>query len=194
MISGTTVTAKKGDKTVNLAFDTKTSSYALRYKANFTEAGVYSISVKANSTSLKGNYDTLNVVDNVYSLRHSKLQLILDSIIDMDPNIRVTIDNTDQEPIYKLYFYSASGVKTTCNKDDKFACTMTGPGNVALQLDVLIKTDYVQFTHKEEDKDTFIALSSGDYSLIVSDFKNNVDYPLHLTGDGSNDTSNDPNY
>ena len=194
MISATKVTAKKGDKTVTLALDSKTSSYALRYKANFTEAGTYSISVKANSTSIQGNYDTLNVIDNVYSLGHSKLQLILDSIIDMDPNIRVTIDNTVQEPIYKLYFYSASGVKTTCNEDDKFTCTMTGPDNVALELNVLIKTDYVQFTHKEEDKETFIALSSGDFSLTVSDYKNSVDYPLHLTGDGSNDTSNDPNY
>jgi hypothetical protein len=71
---------------------------------------------------------------------------------------------------------------------------MTGPDNVALELNVLIKTDYVQFTHKEEDKETFIALSSGDFSLTVSDYKNSVDYPLHLTGDGSNDTSNDPNY
>ena len=194
MKSLTKVTAKKGDKIVELTLDSVTSSDALRYKANFTEAGLYSISVKGNNTSIKGNFDTLNVIDNVYSLRHSKLQLILDSIIDMDPNIRVTIDNTDQQPIYKLYFYSATGVKTTCNKDDNFTCFMTGPDNVSLELNVLIKTDYVQFTHKVEDQETFIALSSGDYLLTVSDYKNSIDYPLYLTGDGSNDTSNDPNY
>ena len=190
----TKVIAKQGNKEVELKLETTTSSYALRYKANFTEPGLYDISVKANSTSITGNYDKLNVIDNVYSLGHSKLQLILNAIIDMDPNIRVTIDNTVQQPIYKLYFYSSTGVKTTCNPDDKFTCVMTGSDNLSLDLDVLIKTDYVQFTHKSKDLETFEALAQGDYILTVSDYKNNVDYPLYLTGDGSNDTSNDPYY
>ena len=192
----TKVVATNEDKTVSvdLEFDSITSSYAIRYKKQFTEPGTFKVSVTADNQALNcRTSDILNVIDNIYSLKHSKLKLILDTIIDMDPNVRVTIDNTIQEPVYKLYFYSATGIKTTYDPNTKFTCFMIGD-NVNMELDVSKKTDYVQFTHKDELKEDFKALIRGDYQLKVSDDKETVLYPLYLTGDGSNDTVNDPNY
>ena len=192
----TTVKATdKSGKVVHLEFDSITSGNAIRYKQKFDTPGNYTVKVTADGTDLKcSNSDLLTVIDNSYSLKHSKLQVILDTVIDMDPNIRVTIDNTVQRPVYKLYFYTASGQKTTYPKDEEFKCVMTGPKGVSLDLDVTKKNDYVQFTYKDKDMEQFVALTKGDYELKVSDTKESVDYPLYLTGDGSDDTSNDPNY
>ena len=192
----TTVIATNEDQTksIKLEFDSITSNYALRYKKQFSISGIFKVSAKSEDTTLRcGTSDTLNVIDNIYSLKHSKLKLILDSTIDMDPNIRVKINNTVQEPVYKLYFYSKTGVKTTYNKDSRFTCIMTGD-KVSMELDVTKKTDYIQFNHKESLKRNFKALARGDYKLEVSDNSDTVLYPLYLTGDGSNDTTNDPNY
>ena len=181
------------DLDVEFEFDSINSNYAIRYKQKFTVPGTFKVTAKLEDKSLRcQTSDILNVIDNIYSLKHSKLKLILDTIIDMDPNIRVTIDNTVQEPVYKLYFYSASGVKTTYDQNIKFSCVMSGD-QVSMDLDVTKNTDYVQFTHKEALKIDFKALTRGDYTLRVADNKESVDYPLYLTGDGSNDTTNDPN-
>ena len=181
------------DLDVEFEFDSINSNYAIRYKQKFTTPGTFKVTAKVENHLLKNQTsDILNVIDNIYSLKHSKLKLILDTIIDMDPNIRVTIDNTVQEPVYKLYFYSASGVKTTYDQNIKFSCVMSGD-QVSMDLDVTKNTDYVQFTHKEALKIDFKALTRGDYTLRVADNKESVDYPLYLTGDGSNDTTNDPN-
>ena len=192
----TTVTATdKNGKEVKLVFDSITSAYAIRFKQKFDTPGNYTVKADSEGNPLKcSNSNNLHVIDNTYSLKHSKLQVILDTVIDMDPNIRVTIDNTVQRPVYKLYFYTANGQKTTYPKDAEFKCVMTGPGGVSLELNVEKKGDYVQFTHKDSDMEKFQALSKGDYVLTVSDKKESVDYPLYLTGDGSDDTSNDPNY
>jgi hypothetical protein len=68
---------------------------------------------------------------------------------------------------------------------------MTG-NKCSLDLNVEKKGDHVVFTHKDEDMETFRALVKGDYKLIVSDNKEEVEYPLYLLGDGSTDASNDP--
>ena len=69
--SKTVVTGITGEGVqVNLAYDSTTSNYALRYKAQFTTSGVYTITVKYdNSYDLK--FETTNkltVIDNIYPL------------------------------------------------------------------------------------------------------------------------------
>jgi len=61
--------------------------------------------------------------------------MILNTIIDMNPNVRATIDNTIRRPVYKLYFYSATGVATIYTKDSVFTCKMAG-AKVSLDLNV----------------------------------------------------------
>ena len=181
-------------KQVNFQFDSITSNYAIRYKYQFDIAGTFTITATSDGSSLKcSGSNVLTVVDNVYSLKHSKLQMIKDTIIEMDPNIRVSIDNTVERPIYRLYFYTASGVKTTYSQDIEFTCVMTGD-KVNMVLNVEKKTDYVQFTYKDENMEEFVALVKGDYKLTISDKKESVAYQLYLTGDGSDDISNEPDY
>ncbi|MBP3800896.1 MAG: ricin-type beta-trefoil lectin domain protein, partial [Clostridia bacterium] len=124
----TVVKGKRTDgKEVTFAFDSITKDYAIRYKYNFDLSGTYTVTATSGGKALKCNTkNSLEVIDNIYSLKHSKLKMILDTIIDMDPNVRATIDNTIQRPVYKLYFYSATGVKTTYTKDSVFTCKMTG--------------------------------------------------------------------
>ena len=190
----TVVAATNNGKEIVLEFDSITSGYAIRYKKLFDVPGTYKITTKSDGTSIKcSGSDTLNIIDNIYSLKHSKLKLILDTIIDMDPNIRTTIDNTEQQPVYNLYLYSATGVPTTYGENDNFKCTLTGT-DVSMELNVAKKNGYIQFTHKSEDLDKFKKLTKGDYVLEVSDYKETVDYPIYLTGDGSDDASNKDKY
>ena len=189
----TEVRGKSADgKEIIFEFDTITKNHAIRYKYKFNNPGKYTVTATALGETLTcSTSKILTVVDNIYSLKHSKLQAILDTIIDMDPNVRVTINNISQRPVYKLYFYSATGVKTTCPENSVFKCKMTG-NKCSLDLNVEKKGDHVVFTHKDEDMETFRALVKGDYKLIVSDNKEEVEYPLYLLGDGSTDASNDP--
>ena len=93
-------------------------------------------SATSGGKALKHNTkNSLEVIDNIYSLKHSKLKMISDTIINMDHNVRTTIDNTIQHPVYKLYFYSATKVKTIYTKDNLFTCKMTGT-KVSLDLNV----------------------------------------------------------
>ena len=61
----------------------------------------------------------------------------------MDPKIRVNLDNTVQQTIYKFYFFSATGIKENFYKNDKFTCVMARPDNVTLELDILLKANYI---------------------------------------------------
>ena len=137
--------------------------------------------------------DTLTVIDNRYSLPHSKLQMVLNTVVDMNTKATTTIDNLVQTPSYKLTFYSATGVKTTYDKDSSFTCNMIG-SSVDMQLNVAYKTDYVLFTYKTNYPVSFKNLARGNYQLKVADKKNNVIYPLFLLGDGTSDSSNEVNY
>ena len=185
----TIILATNTGNNIKLEFDSITNGYAIRYKKLFTVAGTFKVTATSDGTSLTCHTsDSLNVIDNVYYFRNSQLQLILDSTINMDPNIRVTIDNLKQQPKYNLYFYTAAGVKTTYTDSDTFTCHLIRV-NVDLELDVARKGDYVQFTHGDIDK--FKDLVKGDYILRVSDNKETIDYPLYLTGDGYDDASND---
>ena len=187
----TIVLAINTENKIQLEFDSITNSYAIRYKKLFTVAGTFKVTASGDGNYLScRNTDQLNVIDNIYSLKNSKLQLVLDSIIDMDPDNRVTIDNTEQQPVYNLYFYSATGVKTTYSESDTFTCHLI-KDSLDLELNVARKTDYIQFTHKSEHMERFKLLAKGNYILRVSDNKETVDYPLYLTGDGSEDVSNE---
>ena len=107
LISVTEVSAyKDGKKQVILNYESITSNYALRYKATFTVSGVFTIVTTYNKAELNyENTNKLTVIDTIYSLAHSNLKMIVDSIIDMAIDVRVTIENTLYEPIFKLYFY-----------------------------------------------------------------------------------------
>ena len=194
--SKTVVKAINTEKKVEIIFefDSITSNYAIKYKYKFKVSGTYKVKATSDGNALKcGTSDTLTVIDMTYSLNHSLLQLILDTIIEMKTNVRVTIDNTVQRPVYNLIFYTAGGLKTTYDQKIEFKCKMTGQG-VTLDLNVTKKTDEVQFTHKDNDMEQFKALKGGDYKLIVSDDKGSIEYPLYLTGDGNTDYSNDKDY
>ena len=189
----TIVLATNTGNNIKLEYDSITNGYAIRYKKLFTVAGTFIVTATSDGTPLNcSNSNSLNVIDNVYYFRNSQLQLILDSTINMDPNVRVTIDNTQQQPKYNLYFFTAAGVKTTYTDSDTFTCHLIRD-NLDMELNVARKGDYIQFTHKNEDLKDFMLLSKGNYILRVSDNKETIDYPLYLTGDGSEDVSNDPN-
>ncbi len=181
-------------KQVNFQFDSITSNYAIRYKYLFDIFGTFTITATSDGYSLKNSgSNVLTVVDNIYSLKHSKLQMIKDTIIEMNPNKKISIDNTFERPYYRLYFYTASGLKTTYSQDIVFTCVMTGE-KVSMTLNVEKKTDCVQFTYKNDNMEEFVALVKGDYKLTITDKKESVEYPLYLTGDGSDDISNEPDY
>ena len=181
-------------KQVNFQFDSITSNYAIRYKYLFDIFGTFTITATSDGYFLKNSgSNVLTVVDNIYSLKHSKLQMIKDTIIEMNPNKKISIDNTFERPYYRLYFYTASGLKTTYSQDIVFTCVMTGE-KVSMTLNVEKKTDCVQFTYKNDNMEEFVALVKGDYKLTITDKKESVEYPLYLTGDGSDDISNEPDY
>jgi hypothetical protein len=192
----TVVKGKSSDgKSVTFVFDSITSNYAIKYKYQFKNAGVYKVTATSNGTALKcGTNDTLVVVDMTYSLKRSKMQLVLETIIDMNIDERYTIHNTVERPLYNLLFYTKDGLKTNYDPKTNFKCQMKGQG-VTLDLNVdKTKKDFVQFTHKESDMKQFRALKGGDYKLVVSDDKETVEYQLYLKGDGDNDYSNEKDY
>ena len=196
-----TVSAKNDDsnESINLEFDSITSNYAIRFKKAITVAGTYTVTAKYDNNSLKcTSSNKLKVIDNEFSLEHSLLKLILDKVIDMDPNVRVTIDNTFQEPVYKLYFYSSIGLKINYDGKTTFTCKMTGE-DTDMDLEVSYDNpEYVQFTHKAADlvdNGAFKTLSKGNYNLIIkTSAGKEKTYLLFLNGDGSDDSSNKDDY
>ena len=97
--NNTIVLATNTGNNIKLEYDSITNGYAIRYIKFFTLAGKFKVNAASDATPLFcHSYDNLNVLDNVYSFRNSQLHLIIDSTINMDPNIRVTIDNTFQQP------------------------------------------------------------------------------------------------
>ena len=132
VVKGTT----SDGKSVTFEFDSITSAYVIKYKFNFKDAGVYKVTATSDGTALKcGTNDTLVVLDTAYSLKHSKMLLVLDTIIEMSFDVRYTIDNTVQRPFYNLLFYTKDGLKTNYDQKTNFKCKMTGQG-VTLDLNV----------------------------------------------------------
>jgi hypothetical protein len=182
----------------NLVYESTTSNYALRYKAQFTTSGVYNINVKYdNSYDLK--YETTNqltVIDNIYDLSSSKFLMILDSIIEMSIDTRVTIDKKMYEPYFKLEFYSKDNVKTIYDKNIAFKLVMSGtdmPQTITFNVDKT-NNDYINFAMTEKDYENFHGLRTGDYILTLSDDKYSLVYPIYLIGDNETDYSNNQFY
>jgi len=182
----------------NLVYELTTSNYALRYKTQFTTSGVYNINVKYdNSYDLK--YETTNqltVIDNIYDLSSSKFLMILDSIIEMSIDTRVTIDKKTYEPYFKLEFYSKDNVKTIYDKNIAFKLVMSGtdmPQTITFNVDKT-NNDYINFAMTEKDYENFHGLRTGDYILTLSDDKYSLVYPIYLIGDNETDYSNNQFY
>ena len=197
--SKTVVTGITGEGVqVNLAYDSTTSNYALRYKAQFTTSGVYTITVKYdNSYDLK--FETTNkltVIDNIYNLASSKFTMILDNIVEMSIDTRVTINKIIYEPFFQLDFYSKDNVKTIYDKNIPFKLVMSGtdmPQTYTFNVDKT-NNDYVKFEMTETDYTNFHSLRNGDYILTLSDDKSSLVYPIYLIGDNDTDYSNNQYY
>jgi len=181
-----------------LEYVTTTSNYALRYKAKFTVSGTYTISAKYNNNDLKyENTNQLKVINNIYDLTTSKFRMIIDSIVDMSRDVRVTINNFVSEPIFRLEFYTIENVKTNYDKGINFILSLKND-NITEDQTIIFTVDkknddYVLFTLPDDEIDHFHNLR-GDFKLILQDEENNLTYPVFLTGDGSTDYSNDKNY
>ena len=181
-------------------FDQITSNYGIRFKYLYKTAGVFEVSATYNSFALKcATTNTVTVVAPKFSLDASKLQMVVDSIIEMSTQVKTSIKNAEQVPFYNLILYTANGVPSTYDSNAVFTCKMTGAG-VSLDLDVS-KKDYIQFSYKDDDKPTFQALKKGDYTLIVTASYSGKDadtetkyYPLYLYGDGNDDASNSKDF
>jgi len=191
-----TVTAKDPDtnKEFTYELDQITSSYSIRFKHKCDVGGTFKVIAhyKEHDLPVKGS-DVLKVLVPKFSLKNSKLQMILDTIIDMNPNTKATIKNNVQVPLYNLILYTEDGKLTTYSPSSTFSAVMTGNG-VNMDLDVTKNGDYIQFSHKDKDVETFQHLKGGDYTLTVTADGESVDYPLYLVGDGDNDYSNDKDF
>ena len=197
LISVTEVSAyKDGKKQVILNYESITSNYALRYKATFTDSGVFTIVTTYNKAELNyENTNKLTVIDTIYSLAHSNLKMIVDSIIDMTTDVRVTIENTLYEPIFKLYFYTKENKKTTYDKNINFSLRIPVGKTDEIKLQQNKNNDqFVEFTFPKDELDYFHRLSKGNYNLELSDGKETLIYQLYLISDNSTDHSNDRNY
>ena len=191
---------KDGKNAVTLQYESTTSNYALRYKATFTNSGEFTIKTTYNGAELKyQNSNKLTVIDNIYSLLHSNLKMIIDSIIDLYTDVLVTIDNTLYEPIFKLYFYTKEDKKTTYDKNINFQLTIpvdTSEGYDTISFKAKTDNDYyVEFNFKnEDDLGYFKRLKRGNYNLKLTDGKETMNYPIFLNSDNNTDYSNERNY
>ena len=185
----------------NLIYQSTTSNYALRYKANFQVSGTYTVTVTLDDDKDSLDFENTNqltVIDNIYNLASSKFKMITNSIIDMYIDVRVTIDNTLYEPIFRLDFYSKDNIKTNYDKNIKFELMLTS--NIIKEDEYIIfninkdSDEYIQFTFSQDEKTHFKNLKGGDYKLVLKDDKSTLNYPIYLTGDGNTDYSNDKNY
>ena len=181
-------------KSFNLEFAQITSNYAIRFQHAFDTASTYEIIAYYNTHDIPcSGSKILKVTAPEFSLKSSKLQMVLDSTIDMYPNTKYTIQNSLQIPFYNLILYTSGGLKTIYTSANQFSCTMTGQG-INMNLKVNKKGDYIQFTYQNEDKDQFSSLKGGDYILTVTADGESQDYQLYLVGDGDNDYSNEKDY
>ena len=183
----------------SLTYHSTTSNYALRYKSNFAVSGTYTVKVTLDDNyELKyENTNQLTVIDNIYNLEYSKFKMITSSIIDMYIDVRVTIDNTLYEPIFRLDFYSKDNVKTNYDKNIQFELMLISDN---ITEDQYIKfnvnkdnDEYIQFTFQENDKKYFKNFY-GDFQLRLKDEKSTLLYPIYLTGEGEQDYSIEKDY
>ena len=198
-ISRTSVTAKNTQGHLeNFELVTITSNYGLRYKSKFPVSGNYIIEVTLdNKYKLKyENTNLLKVIDNIYDLRSSKLKMIIDTIVDLDLNVRTTINNILYEPIFRLDFYSKDNVKTDYNKNDEFILRLNSsimPQKIDFNVDKS-SDEFIKFTIPENQLEHFHALKNGEYKLELQGEKDTLSFPLFLLGDNNTDYSNDQFY
>ena len=136
LISKTEVYANKNNKRVfTLKYESTTSNHALRYKAKFTDLGEYIIVATSNKAGLKyEKTNKLTVINTIYSLAHSNLQIIIDKVIDMKTNVKVQFKNAIHEPKYKLYFYTKEKRKTFYDKNKDYILYISvGTDKIKLQ-------------------------------------------------------------
>ena len=178
------------NKVYNFEFNQITSQYAIRFQYVCDIASTFEITSYYSDKEIScGSSNILTVSAPHFSLENSQLQIILDSIIDMYPNTKYTIQNTIQIPFYNLILYTSNGVRTTFSSSSTFSCVMKGK-DVEMNLEVSRKTDYIQFNYCVTDRGQFQALSIGDYTLTVTADGVSQDYQLYLLGDGETDYSN----
>ena len=178
------------NKVYEFNFNQITSQYAIRFQLVCDIASTFEINVYYADKEIScGSSNILIVTAPQFSLQHSQLQIILDSIIDMYPNTKYTIKNTIQIPFYNLILYTSNGERTTFSSSSTFSCIMKGR-NVTMELEVSKKTDYIQFNYCVTDREQFEALSIGDYTLTVTADGISQDYQLYLLSDGETDYSN----
>ena len=171
-------------------FNQITNSYAIRFRMKCTVASTFEVNAYYKKEDvLASGSKMLTVIAPQFSLKYSIFQIILDSTMEMNPNTKVTIQNTLQIPFYNLILYTSDGIKTTFTSDSTFNCVMTGK-DVTMTLDATKKTDYIQFTYKSTDKERFKSLLIGDYTLTVTADDESLNYQLYLLGDGETDYSN----
>ena len=155
------------NKVYTFDYNQITGQYAIRFQDKCEVAGTFKVTAHYKEYNIKcSGSDILKVVAPKFSLKNSKLQMILDSTIDMNPNTKATIKNSVQVPFYNLILYTEDGKRTTYNPKSTFSAVMTGNG-VELNLNVAKKGDYIQFTHKDTDRKQFQSLKGGDYTLTV---------------------------
>ena len=182
----------------NLNYNQTTSNYALRYKYNFTESGNYSVYViydeKYNLTYEKTN--NLIVIDNIFSLEHSKLKIIKDNIAEMSTTLSTIIDNKIYRPNFRLDFYTKDDLKTDYDKNIDFQLVMDSD-DMTRTITFIVNKDndeFVQFNFNNDDEVYFDALKMGNYNLTLQVNEINVIYPISLLGDNYNDSSNEEYY
>ena len=182
-------------------FEQITSNYAIRFKNVCKVAGYFEVTAYYNNNEMHcGSLKYLAVIAPRFSITVSKLQVILDSTIEMSTQVKTSIKNMEQIPFYNLYLYTSNGEQTTYDSNAKFTCTMTGYG-ATLDLVVTKKTDFIQFSYKTSELEKFKALKKGDYILTLTGSYSGNDednetkeYPLYLYGDGNDDCSNEENF
>ena len=196
LISKTEVYANKNNKRAfTLQYESTTSNHALRYKAKFTDYGDFIIVATSNKAGLKyEKTNKLTVINTIYSLAHSNLQIIIDKVIDMKTNVKVQVKNAIHEPKYKLYFYTKEKRKTFYDKNKDYSLYIpVGTDKIKLQQNKN-NADYVEFTFPQSELDYFKRLKKGDYKLILLDGKETITYQLNLISDYPTDHSNERNY
>ena len=174
-----------------------TSNYALRYKFNFTESGIYTVTVKYIEEELAYKTTNIfNVIDNIYNLESSKLKIITDNVVEMSTDRTTTIDNKLYRPNFRLEFYSKDNIKTNYDKYINFRLVMNSDDMSRSIVFIVNKNndEFVQFNFPENEESYFDALKRGNYKLTLYDNNTNVVYPIALTGDNYTDSSNEEEY
>ena len=175
-------------------FDQVTGNYGIRFKYQCFIPGKYQVKAyfKTYGLNVQGS-DILIVTLPRFSLEHSRLQMVTDSIIDMFPNQVYTVRNAVQTPFYNLLLYTANGDRTTYSDSDVFTCVMSGDDGVKMDLNVNKINDFIQFTYKDSDLEQFRKLK-GNYKLTVTANGKGKEYQLLLVGDGNNGASSTDDY